>query len=51
MTADTLEQVENLRRASERGLRLAQKEMHSNFIDAFQHLLDDIARLKKGLHG
>ena len=42
------ENIEILRRIAERGLKVAQeeKENHSNFIDVFQHLLDEIKRLK-----
>lgn len=39
------EQIDILRRITERGLRVAQEE-NSKYIDVFQHLLDEIERLK-----
>ena len=39
------EQIEVLRRSAERGLRLAH-DLDTRFVDIFQHLLDEIERLK-----
>ena len=41
------EQMENIRRMAERGLRRAQQPpMSSAFIDMFQHILDEYGRAK-----
>lgn len=40
------EQVEIIRRIAERGLAKAQKNNDQEYIDLFQHLLDEISRLK-----
>jgi hypothetical protein len=45
------ETVENIRRATERGLGRAQKDAQEStefygYLDSFQHLLDEIAVLK-----
>lgn len=40
------EQLDILRRIGERGMSLAHK-IDSNFVDIFQHLLDEIERTKK----
>ncbi len=44
MTPTEVEQVENLRRIAERGLRYAQEGGVS--VDTWQHMLDEIGRLK-----
>lgn len=36
-----------IRRIAERGLKRAQKLEHSEFIDIFQHLLDELQRINK----
>ena len=40
------EQLEILRRISERGLNTAQINKESSYVDIFQHLLDEIQRTK-----
>ena len=37
-----------LRRIAERGLKRAQEDMDSEYIDIFQHLLDELERAKSG---
>ena len=39
-------QLTILRRISDRGLKLAQEKEYNQFIDLFQHLLDEIERTK-----
>ena len=39
------EQVDIIRRSAERGLKLAQNE-DKKFIDIFQHILDELERIK-----
>jgi hypothetical protein len=46
LTPTEQEQLVNLRRIAERGLLLAQAEAHSRFVDVFQHLLDELGRIK-----
>ena len=49
MTATQLEQFDNIRRAAERGLRMAQQsdqKPQGGFIDIFQHILDDLKRIE-----
>lgn len=46
MTPAILEQVENLRRAAERALRLETLDRQSQRMDMWQHQLDEIERLK-----
>ncbi len=49
MTPTAAEQMEVIRRIIERGHRFAQKRSDSASVDLFQHLLDELARLKKEL--
>ena len=47
MNGYVLEQLENLRRTAEAGLRLTQAEAQpSAFIDTFQHIIDEVERTK-----
>lgn len=48
MTPYQAEQLQVLRRIAVRGLHRAQDERASRFVDLFQHLLDEIARLELG---
>jgi hypothetical protein len=43
------EQLDILRRIAERGLKLAQSEIvpYEDYIDIFQHMLDEIERTRK----
>jgi hypothetical protein len=36
-----------IRRIAERGLKMAQREYQSRYIDVFQHLLDELQRVEK----
>ena len=42
-----IEQLHIIRRIAERGLKVAQRNKKGEFVDLFQHMLDEVERLIK----
>lgn len=49
MTPNVNERLEILRRIAERGISYGQHCEYTRVVDLFQHMLDELARLKKEL--